>query len=507
MKDYRLRIGMRFVQEGREFIIKGPLPEDQLNIKDTLTGVCSARATADLLDALFAGSLELTGYGNEGQVLQEALARKRVSDLTLLDDGDPLKAEALRRLHYVRAVFDERLRARTRETLAPIIGRVSRQLKDANPPSSSTLKRWSRTYERSGKDVRVLLPAIKARGNRRAKYSGRSVETFTEEDWQKALQVAQVVDETIRSKYLSLERPSVTSVHEEIAARIISLNRFRNEVDKLPIPHLSSVYTAVRRLDPYEVALGRYGKRYANEKFRTQRQGPRPLKALERVECDDTKLDLLVIDPETRLPLGRPWLTTMIDVCTKIITGFYVSFHPPGYLNVMRCLLHAVRPKSYLETDYPQIEHDWPAYGVPEMLVVDNAEQFRSKNFELACEQIGTRIEYAPPRTPWYKASIERWFGTQNQRLLHELPGTTLSNVLDRDEYDPQKHAVISIDALLEMVHLWIVDIYHQMVHRGIRDIPHRRWVEAIKQWPPNLPPRSARLRRGTPAARWEPVT
>jgi putative transposase len=218
------------------------------------------------------------------------------------------------------------------------------------------------------------------------------------------------------------------------------------------------------------------------------------VRPLERVECDDTKLDLLVIDPETRLPLGRPWLTTMLDVCTKMITGFYLSFHPPGYLNVMRCLLHAVRPKSYLKTDYPQVERDWPAYGVPELLVVDNAEQFHSANFELACQQLGTRIEYAPPRTPQYKASIERWFGTQNQRLLHELPGTTFSNVLDRDEYDPQKHAVISIDALLELVHLWIVDIYHQTVHRGIRDIPHRRWVEAIREWPPNLPPRSADL-------------
>jgi putative transposase len=69
------------------------------------------------------------------------------------------------------------------------------------------------------------------------------------------------------------------------------------------------------------------------------------VRPLERVECDETKLDLMVIDTETRLPLGRPWLTTMIDVCTKMITGFYLSFHPPGYLSVMRCLLHAIRPK------------------------------------------------------------------------------------------------------------------------------------------------------------------
>jgi len=363
MKDYRLRIGMRFVQQGREFVIEGLLPNNQLKIKDTFTDVSSARTTADLLEDLFAGRLELIGEGKEGQVLRDALAQTRVSE------------------------------------------------------------------------------------------------------------------------------------HESAVARIVSLNQRRAEADKLPLPHLSSIYTAVERLDPYEVALRRYGKRYADEQFRARGEGPRPVRPLERVECDDTKLDLMVIDTETRLPLGRPWLTTMIDVCTKMITGFYLSFHPPGYLSVMRCLLHAVRPKSYLKTEYPQIERDWPAYGVPETLVVDNAEHFHGKNFELACAQIGTRIEYAPPRTPQYKASIERWFGTQNRRLLHELPGTTFSNVLDRDEYNPQKHAVISIDACLELVHLWIVDIYHQTVHRGIRDIPHRRWMENIREWPPNLPPRSADLK------------
>jgi hypothetical protein len=241
MKDYRLRIGMRFIQQGHEFIIEGPLPDDQLKIKDTFTDVCSARTTADLLEDLFAGRLELIGAGNEGRVLRDALAQRRVSDLTLLDDGNPLKAEAIRRLHYVRAVFDERPRVRTRETLSPIIERISEQIKDENPPAWTTLKRWSRIYERSGEDVRALVPAIKARGNRQAKYSGRIVETFSAEDQQKAKEVAQIVDETIRVKYLRLERPSVTSVHESAVARIVSLNQNRAEADKLPLPHLSSM--------------------------------------------------------------------------------------------------------------------------------------------------------------------------------------------------------------------------------------------------------------------------
>ena len=83
--------------------------------------------------------------------------------------------------------------------------------------------------------MRALVPAIKARGNRRAKYSGRIVEAFSAEDQQKAKEVARSNsrDETIRVKYLRLERPSVTSVRIESAvARIVSLNQYRAEADK-----------------------------------------------------------------------------------------------------------------------------------------------------------------------------------------------------------------------------------------------------------------------------------
>lgn len=148
MKDYHLRIGMRFVEQGREFVIEGPLPENQLKVRDTVTEIPTTRSKADLLEALFAGELDLIGDGNQPL---EALEQRQGSDLTLLDDGDPLKAEALRRLHYVEAVIRERLVSRTRETLSPIIEQVSAQIKDENPPSWSTLKRWSRIYERSAR--------------------------------------------------------------------------------------------------------------------------------------------------------------------------------------------------------------------------------------------------------------------------------------------------------------------------------------------------------------------
>jgi putative transposase len=494
MPDYRLRIGMKFKQQGRIYTIEQALPDGHLSIKDSLSGESLAKPRNELLAALFAGKLELLGDGYQSAMLREHLDSLRISELNQLAKDDPLRIEAVRRSRYVERVAADNSVKRNNAGLTPIIRAVSEQIKDERPPSWITLYRWLRDYEAAGRDVRALVPAIKARGNRRRKISGKGLNEYGAEDYERASAVDDLIDQVIRTRYLSANRPTVSSVCENLQARIIDENRLRSPHDQLPIPHISSLYRRVAALDPYEIASTRYGRRYANEQYRVTQRGPRPAHPLERVECDHTRLDLLVVDTETRLPLGRPWLTAMLDVYSRLIHGIYLSFHPPGYLSVMQCLRHAIKSKGYVREVYPEIKHDWPTYGVPELLVVDNAKEFYSRHFEDACLQLGIRVQYAPPRCAWYKGTMERWFGTQNTRLLHELPGATFSNIFERGDYDPQKHAVISLEALLELVHTWIVDLYQQQVQRGVRDIPYRRWIEAISAWPPNLPPRAQEL-------------
>lgn len=173
-----------------------------------------------------------------------------------------------------------------------------------------------------------------------------------------------------------------------------------------------------------------------------------------------------------------------------MIVGIYLSFHRPGALSVMQCLLHAIKPKSYVNSMYPVVKNDWPTYGIPEEIWVDNAPEFYSSHFTDACLQLGITPNHSPVGQAWFRATIERWFGTLNKRLLHELPGTTFSNIFHKKDYDPQKHAIISLEALLQIIHIWIVDYYHKRFHRGIQDIPCRRWAEGVVNDPPNLPPR-----------------
>lgn len=502
MPDYRLGIGMKFKQQGRIFRIERCLPDGTLAVKDLLSGETSGRSQSELVTALFERKLELLGEDESSANLATHLDQVRVSDLSELTDQDPLRMEALRRYRYVERIRSEAPIGGQEE----IIRSVGEQIGDPRPPSSRTVRRWLRSYLGAGEDIRALMPGSRARGNRRSKISGKKMERYAGEDYEKARFVDKLIDQVIKTRYLSPERPTVASIYGNLRVRISDENRLRAPGDQLPIPNISSLYRKIAALDPYDVDGARHGRRYADNKHHAKGQGPRPSHPLERVECDHTRIDLMVVDAETRLPLGRPWLTAMLDSYSRMVLGTYLSFQAPGYLSVMQCLRHAIRSKGYVKDVYPEIERDWPAYGLPELLVVDNGKEFHSRDFDDACLQLGINVQHAPPYCPWYKGAMERWFGTQNTRLLHELPGTTFSDIFDRGDYDPQKHAVISLEALLELVHTWIVDIYHTDVQRGVGDIPYRRWNEAIVEWPPNLPRREEDLEVLTGRIEWRQI-
>lgn len=483
--EYRLRKGLHFHIRGRgEYVIEERLPSGELQIKDVSSNEYTSVKERSLIESLFDGDLKILGDEQDCTLAQRRAMRVIADDLSLLSED--LRLQTRRRHSYVREIKDQRLIKLTKHTLIPVIEKISSKLNDTSPPSWKTLYRWFKRYRASGEDVRSLIPGCKLRGNRRRKFSGG--------DPEKAEAIVKIIEKVIAERYLTRHRPTVDSLCDAIYVRITSENQFRDKTDQLSLPHKSSIYDIVNRLDQYEVMKARYGKRIADQKYAATKQGPRPARPLERVEIDHTKLDMLVVDSEMRLPVGRPWLTVALDKYSRMIIGMYISFDPPGYLPVMQCLRHAIRPKTYVKDRYPGIKNSWNVYGIPESIIVDNGPEFYSKHLEDACLQLGIIIHYAPPRRGQYKGSVERFFRTQNQKLLHGQPGTTFSNIIDRADYDPKKNAVISTEAFEEMTHIFIVDIYHQTPHRALQNTPAQVWKTAIAEYPPAIPPRSSDL-------------
>jgi putative transposase len=228
--------------------------------------------------------------------------------------------------------------------------------------------------------------------------------------------------------------------------------------------------------------------------FRVSGIGPTTSRSLERDVMDHTPSDLIVVDDNSMLPLGRPTITTALDEYTRCPLGFYAGFEPPSCLAVMRCLKNSILPKSYVRLEFPSIKNHWECYGVPELIVVDNPPEFHSSHFERACLQIGSDIQYAKVLVPWYKGTLERFQGTMNHDLIQGNPGTTFSNILERENYNPNQHAIVMLSTFGEILHKWIIDVYMQTPHRGIRDTPAHRWHSERRDLPPPLPPSAAEL-------------
>ncbi|MGB3654051.1 MAG: DDE-type integrase/transposase/recombinase [Rivularia sp. (in: cyanobacteria)] len=478
MKRIQFKKGLHFWLQGREYVVERCLTGDKFLCCCVLTSVKSKIEYSTLINFLFSGELEIeaTYQENEGGKTFDYIK----VDFTQIDSK--LREEAKRRYSYVSYFFLLDVPLRTETSLQPIIEEIALKINDLSPPSWLTLYRWLSTYEAAGHDIRSLVPRHKGKGNYCAKLHPHVLKT---------------IEQATKSIYFARSRPDIADVYEEVLRLLIHENEHRAAIGmaSLKIPHRSTIYRFVSKLEPEVVATYRYGKRIANQMYSPVLKGPRPTRPLERVEIDHTKLPLFVVDTQTRMPIGTPWLTSAVDKYSGMTLGYYASFEPPSYLSVMQCLLHAIRPKSYLHSEYPNVENTWNTYGLPEVIVVDNGKEFYSTHFEDACLQLGITIQYCPPKMPWYKSTIERYFGALNSQLLSDKPGKKFPNFLQKCDYDPIKNAVISFEALQEILHIFIADVHNQSSHPELKFPRALVWSKAITEFPPALPASNQELK------------
>jgi putative transposase len=340
--------------------------------------------------------------------------------------------------------------------------------------SVQSIYRYLKMYKDGYEDKRALIP-----GNFEHGVKGSRLQH----------EVENIINDILdnENNYFTREKKNIKSMTELVKAEIIKRNKGRDEDKKLIAPDESTIRRRIIDKLDFDAWEALNGKTEANKKRRQTKMGVRPSYPLERVEMDHTKLDLFVLDKDRNIVLGRPWITTALDIYTRYPLGVYIGFEPPSYKSVMHCLIHAIQPKTYVKEKYPKVRNQWLAYGIPETLVVDNGKEFHSKSFIDATSEIGTKVQYCPVKVPWYKGSMERWFGTINTNLLHQTPGTSFSNIFERKDYNPEKNAVVTFERFLELFHKWLLDYYVIGEHGEQRCVPYLAWNDYFKVNP--LPP------------------
>ncbi len=354
--------------------------------------------------------------------------------------------------------------------LKKVIRAVAKKLNDKNAPSVSSVYRWWREWSNCQYDMAAL----------RGKVSGPK----------KTRKFKGVINDEIQSVfeeiYLTKQKMTKQDVYDVLIVRIKDLNIAREY--PLRIPSRSTFYRIVMKANSYDVMAAREGKRIADKHFRATGMGANPKYILERVEVDHTPLDVMVYNPVTGLADGRPNLTLLLDRYSRIPLGFEIGFEAPSELSVMRALRNSILPKNSVNNDYPLLENDWPAFGIPIMLICDNGLEFHALQLRRMCAELDMDLQFCPKLQPEYKGAVERFLGTLNRQVSHTLPGTTFSNIKQRGDYISTEQTKITLDQLKELVHEWIIDIYNQKTHRVTQRTPYSLWNEGLKLVEPKLP-------------------
>lgn len=279
--------------------------------------------------------------------------------------------------------------AKSREEARQKTGDCSKE----NLPSAAAVMTWMRVYEKS-----VCNPAALLSGNRCRRRQKRLPDKVNE-----------VVDKKIRSVYLTTFHHTLRHTYELIHRELKSLVAQGKLAARDARVSLATIHRRVQEFDPYDRDRARYGPLYARAKYRTTVEGNRASRVLQRLECDHTPLNFVVVCDRTWLPLGRPTLTVLVDSNSGYIVGVYVSFYGPGLTSAINVIKNGVMPKDDWAA-MAGLSKPWLGFGIPEMLVFDNGLEFHSRQLRLVAWELGVDIKYCRTRMPWVKPRVERFF-------------------------------------------------------------------------------------------------
>jgi|GEM_PF-3086138 len=332
---------------------------------------------------------------------------------------------------------------------------------------------WKRKWE-SMPDIRVLV------SNKRGPKKGTRKKVSKE--------ILKLIEEIIEEYCYSGEKHTDVSLYQELMQRLIDENQLRVKEDQIPDISIATFRRNKKGIiDRYRVEKTKLGSVEAKRRKDGTTGEVVVRRPLQRVEIDWTPVHLMLINPETG-KAERPNLVYGIDKYTGYPLGFYITFGSINTAALKQCLLHIIMPKKYVKEFYPLVKNDWITYGIPEVIILDNAKVNESLDLEDACLQLNIKIQYAKVAAGNQKGSIERAFRTLNDKYFHSMFGTTFSNTFSNTQekglYDSQGRACISIGIFIYMIHLILVDDIAQSHSEKRKGTPAILWKNALESNP-----------------------
>lgn len=319
----------------------------------------------------------------------------------------------------------------------------------------TTVYNWLKSY-RTQKSILSLVP--QKRGWREAKS-------------RLDLQTEIILKKALEDFYLTAQKPSISKV-----ITLINTNCAKLGIDP---PHPNTVRNRINSISPYKRLKAHGEKNKVRDKYSpASKSFPGADAPLVYVQIDHTPLDIIIVDDEHRLPIGRAYLTLAIDVYSRVIVGYYLSLDAPSAISVGMCVTCSILPKNKLLLDL-DVNATWDVWGVMNTIHTDNGSDFRVDYLSRTCLKYNINWEYRPIGGANFGGHIERLLGTIN-RELHTIPGATFSNIQQRGSYDSDGKSVMTFHELERYIVTWITKVYHHSKHSALGMSPLQKWEEGI---------------------------
>lgn len=304
-------------------------------------------------------------------------------------------------------------------------------------------------------------------------------------------EVDTIINDVIANTYLNPSKKSITKVIREVFIKCKELD--------IKLPHSNTIRNRLKSISEADVLKSRYGSKVSRDRFEPIKGNfPGANFPLSVVQIDHTKLDIILVDELYRKAFKRPYLTLAIDVFSRMVVGFYLSFDPPGEMGTGLCIANSILSKEILIEKHGIIG-EWPCWGTMSTIHLDNAKEFRGNMLKKACENYGINIEHRPVATPHWGGHIERLLGTFSKEI-HNLSGTTFSKISDRENYNSIDKASLTINEFEKWLITYIINVYHKKNHSSIYMPPIEKFKIGIfgknGQTGTGLPPKLLNERR-----------
>ncbi|ACT47391.1 Mu transposase C-terminal domain-containing protein [Methylotenera mobilis] len=322
--------------------------------------------------------------------------------------------------------------------------------------SISTVKYYRKKFQEAemlyGNGLIGLFPQTAKRGNR-----DRKIDPM----------VVSLMETVIDDHYLKPHKPKFMAAYGELT----NLCAEQGLVE----PSEKTFRAAINKRKAYDVVLAREGKRaaYEHETFYwrldmdTPRHGERPF---DIAHIDHTELDIQLSDRLFGIMYERPWLSIMIDAYSRKVLAFWISFNSPSYHSCMMLIKRCVQQHG----------------RIPRTIVVDGGSEFDSVYMETLLSFLKVTKKSRAKSKARFGSVLERFFGTSNTQLIHNLSGNTQATKTPRTcvpSHDPKKLTAWTLQSFTQCFASWLTQVYENNPHKGLGSSPNQVFAISMRDF------------------------